>query len=515
MRENDEEPAKPLGLASRLGGFAARPDLASQRLALAAFLATFALVWTLYATFSRANLDVHGDMAENVAWSRQFEFGYSKHPPLFAWIVALWFRVFPSVDWAYFLLSATNAVIALCAVWALIGLFDRSPRRLASVLALSLTPFFTFSAIKFNANSVLLPLWPWLAYAVIRAVREVSIPYAVLAGWLAALAVLGKYVSVVILATLVLAAVFVRNWRSFLRSVAFPAMIAAFLVGLAPHLWWLHTTGYQTFEYVDTNKAESFSRLVRSSVSFALAQMLWLTPMLIALAVVTRRFWPAVLSAFRWRTAGDDHRLWLILAFGPFLFLVVAAWVTFTRLSAPWGIPLWFAISALLVYAPDVAETDVDVARLMRIALAVLAAVLVVAPIVHVAEFRWGSPANAEPRREAAELLSELWRKRTGRPLMNVAGSAPYAASATFYAPDRPSEWIRFDGRMAPWMTADRLRTGGLGIICVAGDGACLAAASKATDARAERVAVTLAKNTWAGRGPSVDLIFIMQPPRP
>jgi 4-amino-4-deoxy-L-arabinose transferase-like glycosyltransferase len=500
---------------SGLASLAARADPAAQRMALAAFLSLFTLVWTLYATISRANLDVHGDMAENVAWSRHLAFGYFKHPPLFAWIVGIWFRIFPSSDWAYFLLSATNAAVALAGVWALLGLFDRSPRRLAAVLALSLTPFFTFSAIKFNANTVLLAIWPWLAWAVLGAVRERSVPLAILAGLLAAMAVLGKYVSVVILATLFLATFSIPGWRSFYTSRAVPLMIVVFVLAMAPHLWWLQASGYQSLQYIDSNKAEDLARLIRSSASFTAAQALWLAPMVIALLVVTRRFWPGVRSAMRWRGATADQRLRLVLALGPFVLMLIAAWSTFTRLSAPWGIPLWFAVSAWLIYAPAFAEADIDVPRLMRLSLAVLAVVLLIAPIVRFVELHWGAPANAEPRREAAELLNDLWRKRTSTPLANVAGSAPFAASATFYAPDRPSEWVRFDSRIAPWMTAERLRRGGLGVICVASDRECLALASKVVDARAERIAVTLAKTSWAGRAPASDLVFIIQPPRP
>ena len=35
----------------------------------------------------------------------------------------------------------------------------------------------------------------------------------------------------------------------------------AFLLAMAPHLMWLHQTGYTTFAYVDTNKADSLARL--------------------------------------------------------------------------------------------------------------------------------------------------------------------------------------------------------------------------------------------------------------
>ncbi|MEQ1673084.1 MAG: glycosyltransferase family 39 protein, partial [Hyphomicrobium sp.] len=246
-----------------------------------AFTLAFVALWTAYSVLSRTNLDINSDMVENYAWSREWQLGYFKHPPFFAWVVAAWFKVFPTEDWAYYLLSFVNVAIGFAGIWALIGLFDRSPRRFAAIVAMSLTPFYTFSAIKFNANTILLSVWPWLAWATIAALRDARFAHAIAAGALAAIAMLSKYVSAVMLATLLVASFTIPGWQAVYRSRRFPAVVVAFFVVLAPHLVWLHQTGYTTFSYVDTNKADSLGRLVRSSFNFVAAQLLWLTPMLV------------------------------------------------------------------------------------------------------------------------------------------------------------------------------------------------------------------------------------------
>lgn len=502
-------------LTSRLSTVSRSPDPAHQRLLFAGYTTVFVALWTIYAVISRNNLDVNSDMVENFAWSRELQAGYFKHPPFFAWVVAAWFKIFPAQDWAYYLLSFANVALAFAGVWALIGLFDRSPRRLAAIVALSLTPFYTFSAIKFNANTILLPVWPWLAWATIAAIRDDRMPHAIAAGVLAAIAMLSKYVSVVMLATLFVASFTIPGWQAFYRSRRFPAMIAAFLVTMAPHLIWLHQTGYTTFAYVDTNKADGLGRLIRSTLNFVVAQLLWLSPMVIVIALATGPRFRRVVSAFQWRHAMPAHRLWLVLLCGPLVFTLLAAWMTFTRLSAPWGIPLWFAASTVLLYAPVFEEQDIDLSRLVSIAGAVGLAALVVAPIVRMSEFWLANRTALEPRREAAELLSELWTKKTGKPLVNVAGSQSYASSVTFYAPDHPSEFVEFEPRYAPWMTPDRLRKGGLAIICATDDHVCTAAAAKAVWPSAERISVSLNKSFLWLRGPSHTLQLIIEPPRP
>ena len=51
-------------------------------------LAGYTAIWSLYGTIARSSQDLHPDMTELVAWSRDLSFGYLKHPPLAAWSVA-------------------------------------------------------------------------------------------------------------------------------------------------------------------------------------------------------------------------------------------------------------------------------------------------------------------------------------------------------------------------------------------------------------------------------------------
>jgi hypothetical protein len=50
-------------------------------------LAGYTATWSLYGTIARSSQDLHPDMTELVAWSRDLSFGYLKHPPLAAWLV--------------------------------------------------------------------------------------------------------------------------------------------------------------------------------------------------------------------------------------------------------------------------------------------------------------------------------------------------------------------------------------------------------------------------------------------
>src|SRR5213076_2304981 len=65
----------------------------------------FVALWTIYGVVAKGSQDIHFDMGEAVAWSREPALGTPKHPPLSAWLVKAWFTVFPLADWAYYLLA--------------------------------------------------------------------------------------------------------------------------------------------------------------------------------------------------------------------------------------------------------------------------------------------------------------------------------------------------------------------------------------------------------------------------
>ena len=151
-------------------------------------------------------------MTEIVAWSRDLALGYLKHPPLAAWLGARLVRRLPGGR--VVLLPAGDADAGAGAVDRLAA--DRRiismPRSASSALALlTLVPFFNFHALKYNVNTVLLPLWAATTLWFLRSYRARAALYAALAGAGRGAAMYGKYWSVFLLAGLVVAALIDRR----------------------------------------------------------------------------------------------------------------------------------------------------------------------------------------------------------------------------------------------------------------------------------------------------------------
>ena len=71
----------------------------------------------------------------------------------------LWFSVFPVAEWSYYLLAMLMPAIALWIVWRLSADYLDIEKRVIGLALLMLVPFFNFHALKFNVNTVLMPLW--------------------------------------------------------------------------------------------------------------------------------------------------------------------------------------------------------------------------------------------------------------------------------------------------------------------------------------------------------------------
>ena len=166
---------------------AALTDPARRERTIVLVLAVYAVLWTIYGTVTKSGQGLHPDMTELLDWSRDLSLGYLKHPPFAAWLVRLWFTVFPVAGWSYYLLAMTMPALTLWIVWRLSADYLDIEKRVFGLALLTLVPFFNFHALKFNVNTVLMPVWAATTVWFLRSYVTRSAVYAALAGLGAAL----------------------------------------------------------------------------------------------------------------------------------------------------------------------------------------------------------------------------------------------------------------------------------------------------------------------------------------
>jgi 4-amino-4-deoxy-L-arabinose transferase-like glycosyltransferase len=457
-------------------------------------------------------------MLETWAWARQPQLGYYKHPPFYAWVVAGWFKLFPRQDWAFYLLSMANVGLGYVGVYALARRFVAPSLALAAVLLLSLTPWTTYMASNFNANTILLSIWPWAAYAFVRSLEPGTtgdrIKWGALFGALAAAALLSKYFSILLLASCFFASLLHPAAKAYYRSPAPYLAVLVCALLCAPHAWWSVVNEFPPIRYAMAKTVSPPLRNIYKAVTTGLASLAMCGGALIALA-----------AANRWRSSGlragfaklkpDRSNLWIwILASGPFLLTVALGLVGSIKIATNFMIPVFFMAPVLIVMALASTDTARWLPRLTRIALGVLAAAVLVSPIIGYASMRANIKGTADASPQAARLATQLWHEAFNGPVKIAYGTEKFSIALPFYSTDNPAEFTHFDIGQAPWITPARIKAEGLLSVCAKADQSCIDAAGKVANARTKTVERQVTTSAWGHTSRPVDVVIIMTPPQ-
>jgi 4-amino-4-deoxy-L-arabinose transferase-like glycosyltransferase len=502
--------AQAKGNASSLGR-----DAQPSPLQLLALLAIFVTVWTLYGVISGAPAAIHNDTAEAYVWGREFQFGYFQHPPFWAWIAGLWFEVFPRADWAFALLAMLNAGLGLYGSWMLIGDFADGNRRLAATVLLLLTPFYTFLALKYNANSIFLSLWPWTMHFFVRSIDGRRLPDAILFGLFMGLALLSKYYALILGTTCFVAALVHPARRAYFASAApYVSFVVAALL-FAPHVWWLARSDAPPVQYFMTKTGLGTTTALVSCATL-LAGVVGFHAIIIALIALTKgpspKPWAVALRAL-W--SEPRFRVLTILAVLPLVLTLIAGLVFSLRPSTNMAIGI-FSLMPLLLIELAGGNGDDRLYRICRVlVVGMTLVVLVLSPAIGIAKMWFGDDNNyVDPRKELASEATRIWHETTASPLQYVAGSQRYENAVAFYSADRPHVFIHSDVHRAPWVTAEDIDRAGLLVVCVKKDKRCIRSSARLSTPEASRTELTLAHSFWGFTAPPASFTVIVVPPR-
>ena len=455
----------------------ARPETAFPFL-LVALLALHAVVWAWFGWASRSNFDYGGDMVEVYVWGQAWQAGYFKHPPLSAWYTGVWFAIFPRTDLSYAWLASVNTAVGLAGFALLCREFLDRRWTLACVAAASLTPGLTAMALRFNANAVLVSVWPLAMAFFVRAMNRGLTRDAIAAGLLCGLSMLGKYFSAMMLGALLLSALLNAPWRARFFSRTGFCIAAVFAISLIPHGWWLVTNHLGPIRYA--SEATGFTNDSASIRGLQFAGRILLFPalglLLLWLTVRPRirlgRFTAVLFQCLRPRT----DPIW-VLAIAPIVLSTLMTAITAARISTLWGLPMGLGLVLLVGSRLHAADSTAPRLRPAGLLLAMIWFITVIAaPVYWHASADRSDPVLTEPRLELARAVDELWAEKVGSRLPWVSGPMQLAASTSFYAASSPGYISSYQPeRRTPWVDADSIKRDGGAIVCPVADLGCIA----------------------------------------
>jgi 4-amino-4-deoxy-L-arabinose transferase-like glycosyltransferase len=469
-------------------------------------LACYVVLWTIYGTIAKSSQGLHPDMTELIAWSRDLAWGY-KHPPLAALIVRIWFSVFPVAEWSYYLLAMLMPAIALWIVWRLSADYLNIEKRVIGLALLMFIPFFNFHALKFNVNTVLMPLWALTTFWFLRSFMTGSHVYAALAGVGAAACMLGKYWSIFLLAGLAVAALIDKRRALYFRSAAPWITIAVGLVGIALHLVWLYRNDFAPFDYaLYVHGAKSFGDTLFAALGY-LAGSAGYVAIPVIIVLVAARPSRATLADMIWPT-NSERRLAAAAFWAPLLLPALGAAAGGFELTSLWSMSAWTLLPVLLLSSAAVTIKEIDTYRILTAAIALPLVMLVASPAIAIMAQRNGPlPASAQADQLASE-VERLWQQTTPQPLRFVGGDGSLADGVISYAADRPRALTDM-----PPPDAGELARSGQVIVCFADDARCRQAGAAFAGGR--RIETEIVRNFLRFPGkPQRYTIFIVPPHR-
>jgi 4-amino-4-deoxy-L-arabinose transferase-like glycosyltransferase len=438
--------------------------------AFGGFLVLHALVWTALPSLLYKNLPL--DVIEAMTYGREWQAGYDKLPPLPWFLAEIAYRMFGTDD-ALYALSQVAVVVAFALMWLTARPLIGVTGSFAAILIIDGMNYFNTSATKFNHNVAELPFWALAGFAFFAALRRGQLRFWILLGLALGLAWWAKYFMVILAAPLALFLLFDPDARRRLAGPGPWIAAAVTLVVAAPNLLWIFQHSDEAFGYVETRAHVAASLLDRllNPLEFLAAQAVYVIP---ALLIALPLFLPR--ARFALRTAIDpfDHRVILLLAFGPALALFVFSAISGRTTQAMWGFPLWVFLGlqiCLLVPEP-----------VLRARFAALSAVWAVVSLIYVSAFiaDYTVLPNIDHRYRAAffpgdALSAEItarFRAATGREPAYVIASMWDGGNVAHYSKDHPQPRVLIDGspRRAPWIDLADLQAKGAVLVWTDGD---------------------------------------------
>jgi 4-amino-4-deoxy-L-arabinose transferase-like glycosyltransferase len=474
-------------------------------------LVGYCAIWSLYGALAKGSQNVHFDMGEMVAWSRDAGIGTPKHPPLAAWLVRAWFTAFPLADWSYYVFAMVLTTVALWVAWRVSERTLDAEKRIAGLLLLTFIPFFNFHALKFNANTVLIPLWALTTWFFLRSFETRNAMWAALAGAAAAAAMLGKYWSVFLLLGLGVAALADPRRARYFKSPAPWITVAVGAILFAPHVAWIVANDFAPFTYAVVAHQSTLARSALSGLGFLMGVAGYLAAPVVISAAIMRPSLEGIADSLWPRT--PERRLALIAFAAPLVLPAFAALLFKVGIVSLWAMSAMTLLPVVLLSSPLVAVPRQAAVWLLAAAVVFPVLMVLASPFIAVWIHREGLPNYAAHYRLLAASVDAAWRETNARPLRFVGSYTNIVNGVSFYLRDRPSTLDIVGPASTPWANEASVAREGIALVCPEPEPVCLHFLN-ARAGNAKRTIVTLSRTHWGVADKPVRYVIAVVPPK-
>ena len=312
------------------------------------FAITHLIIWTMIPSLTNSNLPL--DTIEALAWGSNLDWGFNKHPPMSAFFSEVFYNIFGSQDWAFYLLSQIFVVISFYFIFKFaFEILGNIKLSLISVLLLEAIYFFNFTTPEFNVNVCQLPFWSLVIYYSwkIYDAKEIQFYDCFLIGLFAAIGFLSKYLFVYLLLSISLLFIYViyKKFKKF--DFKYLIIIEIFLVLLVPHLIWLFDNDFITVSYGLKRSGLEESEIlnhIKYPITFLLKQLGILIPFFFLMWLLIKK----IEIKFNF----DDKKFLFLLSISilPIFLIFITSAITGSKIRTMWMTPFYLPLGIFSVY---------------------------------------------------------------------------------------------------------------------------------------------------------------------
>ena len=395
------------------------------------FLLIHGVVWTLVPSFSNINLPL--DTIEALAWGSNLSWGYSKHPPISAFMVELVFNFFGNQDWAYYFLSQIFVLVAFVYVWKFSNaVFSDKFLSLCSVLLLEGIYFYNFTSPEFNVNVCLLPFWALVAFYSWKSINYEKTSDLVLLGIFMALGFLTKYIFIYLIVTIkIIFIIKLIKKKNFNLRILIPGVV--FFIILIPHLIWLSQNNFISIFYAFNRTGVEEINLINHIYNpfiFLVKQFGILVPVFLMLLTTVN------LKKIKFKNFKKDKYFLLYINLIP-IILVFLTSITFgAKIRTMWMTPFYLFLGVMLI---QLFRQNFSKHRMKK-----FFGIFLIFFILSPASYLFVSLSNDYkrtdyPGREISDLVQRRWDRNFINDISIVVGDEWYAGNLSYHLNSRPT----------------------------------------------------------------------------
>jgi len=403
---------------------------------LAFFLLSHLILWTLIPSITNSNLPL--DTIEALAWGSNLDWGFAKHPPLSAFAVEIFYQIFGSQDWAYYLLSQLFVVSAFIVIWIFSKeFFQNQIYGLISVLLLEGIYFYNFTTPEFNVNVCLLPFWALSVLYCWKGYKDNKTSDWLLFGFFAGLGILSKYLFIY----LGLAFDLFLLYMIVKRKINFRCLISLipFFLVLLPHLIWLTENDYATITYglhrTGTGEQNFLDHLFHPII-FLAKQIIILVPFFVMFLFIV--------SKLKTKFNFNDRKLLFLLIINivPILGMFLTSMTMGVKIRTMWMTPFYLFFGILLVY---IFQSQINLNKLKSF-VSIFLILFIFSPFAYAyVSITQTEKRTDYPGRDVALKIQMQWDKAfPDKKILNVHGNEWLAGNLSYHLKTRP-KWYYHD----------------------------------------------------------------------